>query len=390
MTLHDTIVKIRCAVLHSAIRSVFFAFSALPIKQNKVVFNSFFGKGYSGNPKSICDALLASGKPYDLVWEVSDTSAQVPRGVRKVKNKTLKWIYEMATARVWVDNSRKVEYVRKRKGQFYIQTWHGDIGLKKVEKDAEQALSPAYLKSAHNDSKMADLFVSGNSWMTARYREAFWYDGPIAKCGYPRRDILYSSPEQLSKLKAKIGLPENSKILFYAPTFRKNQEALGVSTFDLSWDAVLSAAGERFGGNWLGLIRLHPNISHMSSLLTLPENVLDMTNYPDMQELLAVSDICISDYSSSAFEFAVTGKPAFIYAGDLADYKADRDIYFRLEALPFSSALSQAQLISNIRRFDGADYARKHESFYRDTIGLYPEGHAAEYISKLIEQKCSV
>ena len=113
---------------------------------------------------------------------------------------SIKWIYEVVTAKVWIDNSRKLRYVRKRKGQFYIQTWHGDIGMKKVEKDAIQSLPYEYVQAAKNDSKMADLFVAGNEWITQQYKNAFWYDGPVAKCGYPRRDILYRENNQLAEM----------------------------------------------------------------------------------------------------------------------------------------------------------------------------------------------
>ena len=353
------------------------------------MFSNFAGKGYSDNGKAIAEALRTRNEVFDMVWEVADEGTQLPAYIRKVRIGSIKWIYEVVTAKVWIDNSRKLRYVRKRKGQFYIQTWHGDIGMKKVEKDAIQSLPYEYVQAAKNDSKMADLFVAGNEWITQQYKNAFWYDGPVAKCGYPRRDILYRENNQLAEMKEGMGLPPNTKVLFYAPTFRKNQEALGVSSFSINWENLLDAARQRFGGNWVGLIRLHPNISHMSSMLELPKNVFDMTNYPDMQELLAISDICISDYSSSAFEFGVTQKPAFIYASDFEDYKNDRDTFFSLNEIPFPAALDEETLVRNILTFDDNQYHQKSEQFYQNRIGLYQEGHASDYLAEVIAAQCA-
>lgn len=382
-------IHIRCAAVNFIGKSAFYLFRIFPIKKNKIIFNSFYGKGYSGNSKSICDALIRSAKDYDLVFEVSNVSHKMPEGVRVVRSKSLKWLYEMCTARVWIDNCRKAQYVRKRKGQYYIQTWHGDIGLKKAEKSAIKTLSKSYVKDAINDSKMADLFVSGNKWFCDLVRTDYWYVGEIATCGYPRRDMLYSNDEKLkTDIKNTLGVNKESKILFYAPTFRNNQSDQDLSVYQVDWENVLNAMKDTFGGDWVGMVRLHPNISKLSNELNIPDNVINATKYPDMQELLFVSDCCISDYSSSLLEFAVTGKPGFIFAKDVEKYRKERDYCFQFEQLPFSLSQTNDELIENINRFDGALYSEDHKRFYGETIGLFPEGHASDYIADRINLVC--
>ncbi len=374
-------------VLHVILYRVFAIF---PIKNNKIFIVSYNGKDYGDNGKYIANALLASGKNYQIVWSVKNLETSVPDKVRKVKYLSLKAIYHEVTAKVWIDNCRKENWVRKRKGQFYIQTWHGDIALKRIEKDVEVALSPLYVKNAVYDSKMADLFVSGNDWMSELYHKSFWYNGEIAKVGYPRRDILYNN-EVKNELKEKLNIDKDTKVLLYAPTFRKKQleqPTPDLSVYKLPWDKVLSALETRFGGKWVGVIRLHPAVTKMAKDLQLPQNVIDLTNYPDMQELLAVADVCISDYSSSFMEFSVTGKPSFIYATDYDDYKADRDTYFEFEELPFKFAQTEQQLVQNVLNFDDEEFEKLHEQFYTQRLKMYEEGNASNQIAQIIERKC--
>ena len=367
---------------------LFYLFRIFPVKNNKVVFTNFLGKGYGCNPKYICEELLKSKKQYDIVWVVNDMNTPLPSGIRKVENGSLKWIYELCTAKVWVNNTRFLGFVRKRNNQYYIQTWHGDNGIKKVENDAGAALDPTYKRSAINDSKMADLFVSGTKWFGALVKESFWYDGEVDYSGYPRRDIFYKDPSELGNLKTDMGINEDSKILFYAPTFRKNQEELGLSIFMLDWENLLDAAQKRFGGIWVGAIRLHPNISHLANQLNLPENVYNLSDYPDIQEILAVSDICISDYSSTSIDFAVIKKPAFIYAPDFEDYKNDRDLYYSFEELPFKIAQNQKDLADNILNFNEEEYKVEHKKFFVDKIQLEEDGTASNCIANRIAEIC--
>lgn len=366
---------------------IIYSFRIFPIKKNKILFVNYYGKGYGDNAKYICEQLLVYRNRLDLVWAVQKKNENLPQGVRTVKYKSLHYYYELCTARVWVDNCRKPLYERKRKGQYYIQTWHADMGIKKAEGEAIDSLYPSYVKGAKNDSKMADLFICGNKWMIDVYRNAYWYSGKIYCCGYPRRDILYNiTRAQCDEIKKAIGIKNSIKVLLYAPTFRKT---LDLNVYNLDWERILSSLSKKFGGNWIGMIRLHPNISKHNESLKLPECVYNVTEYPDMQELLAISDVCVTDYSSSILEFGVTGKPAFIYASDYEEYKKDRDVNFDLYEMPFPFAENNSELITNIMNFDSGEYAEAHYEFYDKKIGMFESGNASEKIANIILEKCS-
>ena len=360
-----------------------------PIQNNKILVVNYFGKGFGDNAKYICEKLIEAPQPLVIVWAVNNPEEEFPEGIKKVKYNSFRYFYELCTAKVWIDNCRKDIYIRKRRGQFYIQTWHGDIAIKKMEKDAASSLYSSYITSAKNDSKMADLFVAGNEWIEKIYRDSMWYTGKIEKCGYPRRDILYNiSDEKKTSIRRSLNIQDNQKIVLYAPTFRKKQTDPDLSVYTIAWDSVLDSIKKRFGGEWIALVRLHPNISKYSSLLQLGNNAIDVSDYPDMQELMAISDICISDYSSSIIEFAVTGKPGFIFAVDYSEYKKDRGVYFELEELPFPISSDNQQLIDIILGFDKEKYDRLCKIFFEEQIRLYPSGNASECIANIILQRC--
>ena len=131
-----------------------------PINRHKIVFMNIEGTvGYGCNPKYICEEMRRRNamrrenneKPYDLVWLVDDISLPFPDDVRVVRNTLKNRAYELSTAAVWVDNSRKQLEVRKRSGQFYLQTWHGMIGVKPTGLDRGSSFSRiAYIVSKHD------------------------------------------------------------------------------------------------------------------------------------------------------------------------------------------------------------------------------------------------
>lgn len=253
----------------------------------------------------------------------------------------------------------------KRKGQHYLQTWHG-FALKRIEADAEQALDGPYVRGCMQDSAQCDLMVSGSGFMTQLYQRAFWYDGPVAEYGSPRNDVLFSSqPHLLQKVRQAFSLPENQKLVLYAPTFRSDHSS---RAYNLDVPSLLDACHTRFGGSWSCLVRLHPNVAkHSTGLFAYNgSTILDATAYPDMQELLYAVDMLISDYSSCMFDFALSGKPCLQFATDIESYRQDRNFYFPLDRLPFPLSSSNPALCQAVRSFDAQEYARNWAAFAQE------------------------
>ncbi len=353
----------------------------LPLQRNKVVFSSFGGKGFGDNPKAVAQALMESGEDLDLVWLTRNPSDPMPKGIRTVPFGTPQAVKELSTAKVWVDNSRGGAHFKKD-GQYYLQTWHG-FALKCIEKAAQDQLPESYVNQCRKDSSFIDLIVSNSDFMTHVYREDFWYNGEIALYGSPRNDIFFRKNSDIpSAVRRFFNLPQEQKLLLYAPTFRADDS---LDCYALDAEAALNACRSRFGGSWTALIRLHPNVAKQSVGLFPYDGVriVDATAYADMQELLAAVDLLITDYSSSMFDYSLREKPCLQFALDMEDYKQDRNFYFPIDQLPFPLAQSNDELVRQIENYDESAQQKNWDYFKREK-GIIEDGNASKRCAQWI------
>ena len=360
--------------------------SVFPIKKKKILFMSYWGKQYSCNPKYLSEYMVQHYPDWDIVWALEKPEKYKIDGIRIVKFPSLNYFYELNTCQFFVTNLRMLKHFQKRKGQFYIQTWHGILPIKAIEKDTESTLNRYYVNLAKKDSKQIDVLLSGCEKMTEIFQRSFWYNGLILPYGNPRQDILYEDDKYLkSRLKDKLNLKKNEKIVLYAPTFRKDNSLLH---YDLDFSKIIHILRIKFGGQWKVLLRLHPNIAYLSTrLLKKLPNVIDVTSYEEVQELLLISDVVISDYSSLIFDFSITRRPCFLYTPDLFAYShSDRRLYFDIKELPFPYAETKEQFYQNILDFSEEDYRFNLYSFM-SSIGSYNNGNSCEKVVKYIIQQ---
>lgn len=354
-----------------------------PVKKKKILFNNYCGKGYGDSPKYIADEILRRNAGCDIVWMVDNINDELPKGVRPVLTNTKRAAYELATAKVLVCNVKQALVFRKKKKQYYIQTWHGSFGLKYIEKDAEDKLEKKYLLKTIADSKRIDLLLSSSNWQTEEYKRAFWYDGEILEKGFPRNDILFNMTEQKAKqIKEELGIPHNKKILLYAPTFRNN---LSLDAYDIDLSAVKKELENKTYEEWIILVRLHPNFTSYSDLFK-GIDYIDATAYPDGQEILAISDILISDYSSNMIDFILMNKPVIRYASDIKEYKEERGLKPVYFDLPFPLSQNNKELIDIVRKFEMATYQENLKEFRKKYIE-FDDGHASENVVDIILSK---
>ena len=357
------------------------------IKNNKIVVDNFIGKGWGDNPKYIVKELLKSNTNLDIVWEVSDKNTKLPVGVRKVKYCSPQALKELLTARVWIDNVKNSFKPNKRKGQFYLQTWHAGLGLKASEKQIQDTLSLKYIADSKRDASMTDLMLSDSAWTTEIYKNWFWYNGSIAQTGFPRNDILINQPANISmKVRKYFGISKDTKIVLYAPTFRDNSSNLKI--YDFNFSKIINTLSSKFQANYVVLIRLHPNIAYLvgkSNLYNFNSKIKNAGSYPDMQELIATCDSLITDYSSCMFDAMIANKKVFLLAKDLDDFEQkDRSLLFDIKKdLPFSFSSNENELIKNINLFNISKYNDSVNEFIKK-VDLHEDGHAAKRVAHII------
>lgn len=379
----DLVIKTIKVLRHKLYISLF---RCLPLKKNKIIFWADSFKHYGCSPKYIAEFILKEyPERFDLVWvfeEGVEVPEELPAPIRVVKFFSIDYLKELHTAKFVVCNMRTGEsyYWKKRKNQVYIQTWHSSLRLKKIEKDAIDSLGIDYEKSAIDDSSKIDLLLSGCDFSTAIFKRAFWYDGEILESGTPRSDILINAPRSVrEKVFDYYGIPNNKKLVLYAPTFRDDKKA---DLFGMDFRKLSSALGST-NEEWVIGCRLHPNILGKVNA----EGCISMSGYSDMQELICAADLLITDYSSCMFDMATAKKPCVLYAPDLKKYtNSERGLYFDIQKLPFPLSENMDELCRIVAYFDLEKYNNQLAEFM-SSIGSYEDGKASARVVNYIIDK---
>ena len=363
-------------------------FRGLPLEKNKIIMWSDDLKHYGCSPKALTEYICRNYPlRYDIVWAFNENvpiPEELPSEVRVVRFFSLDFLRELHTAGTIVCNARMSPSLmfKKRKGQFYIQTWHSSLRLKKIEGDAP-GLPEKYVKAAKRDSENTDLLLSGCRFSTECFRRAFWYKGEIFESGTPRCDLFFGGNSGLcEKVRAEFGLASSAKICLYAPTFRKGY---GENDLGLDFAGLKKSLENRFGGEWFVLLRYHPNVRLQNNENPLPDFIKNATKYNDMQRLVAACDMLITDYSSCMFDAAIAKKTCLLFTPDIDRYTSEeRGLYFDIKSLPFPKAKSNEELFDEISHLSENDCAVAR---FLEETGSFEDGNACERVCRRIAER---
>ena len=392
----------------------FYMCRVFPVHKNRISVCTFEGKGGFGcNPKYIVLELHKRRPDLEIIWLVNDMTKEFPDYIKKVPNSLWSRAYWLSTSKIWIDNYRKPYGTRKRKGQFYINTWHANIGFKSIGLWRGDAFSKmAYLVSK-NDSRMIDRVVIDSKFCEKLFRKGLLYDGEYLFVGQPRCDILHGDRTPYKQqLREKYSLSAEAKIVMFAPTFKETstngKRSVYLDQWSIDFPRMLSTLEKKFGSQWYLFVRLHPQIAREGSQTGLTRSmngrVSDVSLEDDMYELLAGVDAFVTDYSSAAFDACCCGIPVFVYADDLKQYqKARGSLLWDFPedhkepvrnnkaitpgidvTLPFPIAHNNDELNDDIRSFDEKKYVELIERFRSDTSMAF-EGKASKQVVDYID-----
>ncbi len=330
----------------------------------RVLYNSFDGR-FSDSPRAIYEHLAGAASERRHCW-VAGPMERVPPGAREVELYGPAFLRELGRSGYVVSNVPMPGNLRVRRGQTYLQTWHG-TPLKRIGFDNEQWQSnPSGFGAVARDSARWDFLVSQNPFSTEIFRRAFRFEGEVLETGYPRNDVL-SSPrrdELRARVRAELGAAEGETVILYAPTWRDNLvDERGALGFALQLDVDRLSA--ELGDGHLLLVRIHHFIG--AQLGGLGDRARDVSAYPDIRDLYLAADVLVTDYSSAMFDFAVTGKPIVFFVYDLAAYRDEvRGFYFELgDVAPGPLCATSDQVIDALRDLEAitASYAKPYDAF---------------------------
>ena len=258
----------------------------------------------------------------------------------------------------------------KGKKTFYLNTWHG-TPIKKIGNDTLTNNKAFSSKNKFN----ADIITVQSEFEADVFLRVFNIErNKFLWCGLPRNDVLanYTS-DYVNELKKKLNLPLDKKIVLYAPTFRefardKMQNCVLKPPVDLKkWEKELS-------DDFCFLFRAHYEVS---KIMDIKENdfLRNVTDYPSLNELMLVSDILISDYSSIYFDFSIMDKVMLHFTYDYDEYAEKRGMYFDIRDY-LNGSNNEDDLIQIIKNINYSDEIKKTQMFRDKYVNYY--GNAAK------------
>lgn len=357
----------------------------IPYRKNSVLFYLHARHGYTCNPKYILEELRRRfGDRVSIDWLTEwpeAVSGLGERGVTVLRLNTFRHWWRQFTARVIVTNDSFPVTARLRRGQLTINTWHAGMNYKHI--------GPAYchFRNAVRARRFAlanrppKVYLSGSRFFTEDTAASFAYPVSVFRpTGMARNDIFFRDCSELGvAIRRRYAIAPDARLVLYAPTFR---DGYAEDLFDLDFPRLRNALAERFGGEWKVLYRKHYFIHGKDC--ALDRDTINVSDYDDMNELLAVADVLISDYSSCLWDFALTKRPSFVYATDLRRYaESERDFAYPLAEWPYAITKDNDELESAILGFDETAY-RAAVQAHLDKAGSYDTGTASAQAVSII------
>lgn len=353
-------------------------YKKLSINDDFVLYESRDGKSMTGNPYAIFKHLLKceKGKHLIHIWSISDKKYLELLEKRYEKHKNVRFVLKnskgyleyLATSKYLFNNSTFQNMFTIKRGQIYTNTWHG-TPLKYMGNDIKG--QPMGSSNVIRNFLSTDFILSPNNFTSNIFKRSFkldgLYNGTILEEGYPRIDLTVNA----SKIEVENALRDESididerKIILYAPTWKGDRVSKPRNDIDQIHNDI-SMLEERFGDEYRVLVKVHPflySIAESSELLK--ENLISDTFDPN--EILSITDILVTDYSSIFFDFLVTKRPILFYMWDYDDYNSNRGMYIDTNQLPGPIAKDIESLMRNIDEIKLVEknYSDKYNSFVK-------------------------
>lgn len=342
-----------------------------------VYFESFYGRQVACNPLAIDTEIARVAPDARRLWAVESVFTDVPEGAIRVILGTPQAQRAREEADIIVVNDWLRKDFRPTKAQTVVQTWHGTM-LKKLALDRPNVSLRTRLATVRESRKWS-ILLSQNEHCTQHLRSSYGYRGPIWQVGYPRDDELITLTK--TEAKKRLGIKSNMRVLAYAPTWRDSQQGL-VDLLDVTEFA------KQLPSDWVLLVRGHSRTHEFGAYPELKNKLVDVSSWANVNDIIAASDLFVTDYSSLMFDASVANIAMAFYVADLESYRdRERGFTFDFERdAPGPLLETPEQLLATIENLEAvsADYATKYAA-WRKRFNTHDDGHAAErVVSRLI------
>jgi CDP-glycerol glycerophosphotransferase len=337
--------------------------------RRSVFFRTLYGEATNGNGLGVHEELRRRDAPLELLWSIQDHSVPVPEGGTPVIEGTRAWYEAIQQSRYHLVDVHQLDWFERPEGQALVETMHGyPYKVMGQEWWAKGRFPVRQVANFHRRAREWTHFVSPASYATPLLREAFLDPADahpeILEIGYPRNDVLLrpEAVEVRARARRLLGIDDDQVAVLYAPTFRDylsvdDMTAARVTFFDteealrlLPDDHVLLIRGHAF------------NARVADQREPSRDRVVDVTDHPDVNDLILASDAAVLDYSSLRFDYVLVDRPMVFLVPDLEQY--DR---FRGGVIPYGPTAPGPQVTTTAEVCGHlSDLPRLREDFAED------------------------
>ena len=365
---HNPVIQLLYRVIMSACFRVLGLF--LPLDEKLVLLSSMSGDRFDGSPLVLFKEMQKDPRfrDYHYVWAFSNPDQFGVSGAEKVKMDSPAYFKTALRSGIWITDvniERGLNF--KKKKTVYLNTWHG-TGPKKG--------GNAVAGRKDYDFSRVDIFCTDGDYTTEVFVK-YWNARreSMLMCGRPREDeLMHFTEADRMRIRADLGITPKQIAVLYMPTWREyGEKPLGYSL----WERELPE-------NYVLLMRAHHFAKNkMEGKASL--NWMDVTAYPNVNELYLAADILVSDYSSAFFDYGLLKKPMLCYAYDYEQFRDSTGLFMDLEKeFPGGIIRSEAELISRIVNMDYETASRECDEYVSGYV-THPVDAAACCLDKLAE-----
>lgn len=349
----------------------------LPLRADRAVFSSHWGRGYGCNPGAL-EAALREHAPHVRTAWIADPAHHhtLPTATRRIRPGTAAYWSALARSKYLVNNVNFDRRLIKRPGQIMIQTHHGTplklMGLDLQDRPAA-ARGMDFGTLLRNADKW-DYVLSANRHSTLVWERVYPASFTTLEYGYPRNDIYQrATSADVARLRESLGVPRGAVAILYAPTHRDYRHT---QLHSLDLERMLHSLGPRF----VVLTRAHH--SYGAPMASSSGRLIDVSDHPSVESLCLASDALVTDYSSLMFDYANLDRPVVLHADDWEAYEAARGTYFDVRRFPPGAVARSEDELTDIfatGHWCGSRSAQLRAAF-RNRFCVYDDGRAAERV----------
>lgn len=369
-------------------------YKKMKVKDNQILFYPIYARSCD-DIRYLCKYMLKNNPDWNIFWVINKEGERIDlegeEAIHFVVKGTPRYYRALYSSKVIVDDGMNVckDDMRKDPKQLIYKLFKGSLGIKTMGKKTvplKKREKRAELGRKH--SLLVDYCISNSRFESKVYKRTFWKENKIIVSGHPRNDLLFADEDERKKAEQRVReyyhIEHQNHIALYAPTYRESRMIKEEREL-MDIPGMKEALKNKFGGEWTVLVRVHP--ADMGKWEELEQNseAINVSDYPEITELLIASDVGVTDYSSWIYDYILLNKPGFLYTPDRVRYEKVRGLYFPLEETPFGVAENNVQLCDIIANFDEEGYAQKIKEFL-ERQGCREKGNACEkFVEKLNE-----